>query len=33
MYISGETMKVKPITMLLAMMAGWLNRQQQEIIE
>lgn len=26
-------MKTKPITMLLAMLAGWLNRQQQEAIE
>ena len=26
-------MKAKPMTMLLAMMAGWINRQQQEIIE
>ena len=26
-------MKVKPITMLLAMLAGWINQQQQEVIE
>jgi hypothetical protein len=26
-------MKTKPMTMLLAMLAGWLNQQQQEIIE
>ncbi len=26
-------MKTKPWMMLVAMMAGWLNRQQQEIIE
>ncbi|MHC4636749.1 MAG: hypothetical protein ACYTBP_04050 [Planctomycetota bacterium] len=26
-------MKAKPITMLLAMLAGWINRQQQEMIE
>jgi len=33
MYISGETMKAKPMTMLLAMLAGWMNRGQQQIIE
>ena len=26
-------MKTKPMTMLLMMLAGWMNRQQQEIIE
>ena len=26
-------MKAKPTTMLLMMIAGWMNRQQQEIIE
>jgi hypothetical protein len=26
-------MKTKPMTMLLAMLAGWINQQQQEIIE
>jgi hypothetical protein len=26
-------MKPKPMTMLLAMLAGWINRQQQEMIE
>ncbi|MHC4756385.1 MAG: hypothetical protein ACYTBP_14715 [Planctomycetota bacterium] len=26
-------MKAKPMTMLLAMLAGWINRQQQEMIE
>ena len=26
-------MKTKPITMLLAMLAGWINREQQQIIE
>ena len=26
-------MKTKPMTMLLAMLAGWINRQQQEVIE
>ena len=26
-------MKTKPITMLLAMLAGWINRGQQQIIE
>ena len=26
-------MKTKPTTMLLMMIAGWMNRQQQEIIE
>jgi hypothetical protein len=26
-------MKTKPITMLLAMLAGWVNREQQQIIE
>ena len=26
-------MKTKPMTMLLAMLAGWMNRQQQEVIE
>ncbi len=26
-------MKTKPMTMLLAMLAGWINRQQQEMIE
>ena len=26
-------MKAKPMTMLLAMLAGWINREQQEIIE
>ena len=26
-------MKTKPMTMLLAMLAGWINRQQQEAIE
>ncbi len=25
-------MKIKPYTMLLMMLAGWMNRQQQEII-
>jgi hypothetical protein len=26
-------MKVKPIEMLLVMLAGWLNRHQQDVIE
>ena len=26
-------MKIKPTTMLLTMLAGWMNRQQQEVIE
>ncbi len=26
-------MKTKPMTMLLAMVAGWINREQQKIIE
>jgi len=26
-------MKIKPYTMLLVMMAGWLNRHQQDVIE
>ena len=26
-------MKTKPYTMLLMMLAGWINRQQQEAIE
>ena len=26
-------MKTKPMTMLLAMLAGWINQQQQEVIE
>ncbi len=26
-------MKTKPYTMLLMMMAGWLNRHQQDVIE
>ena len=26
-------MKTKPMTMLLAMVAGWINREQQHIIE
>ena len=26
-------MKTKPMTMLLAMLAGWINREQQQIIE
>ena len=26
-------MKTKPIAMLLAMLAGWLNREQHDIIE
>ena len=26
-------MKTKPMVMLLAMLAGWLNQQQQEVIE
>jgi hypothetical protein len=26
-------MKTKPYTMLLMMLAGWINRQQQEVIE
>lgn len=26
-------MKTKPMVMLLTMLAGWMNRQQQEIIE
>jgi hypothetical protein len=26
-------MKTKPMTMLLMMIAGWMNREQQEIIE
>ena len=26
-------MKTKPMVMLLTMIAGWMNRQQQEIIE
>ena len=26
-------MNVKPMTMLLAMLAGWINREQQQIIE
>ena len=25
-------MKTKPMTMLLAMLAGWMNQQQQQII-
>jgi len=28
-----EKMKTKPMVMLLTMLAGWMNRQQQEIIE
>lgn len=27
------TMKIKPHTMRLLMLAGWINRHQQEIIE
>ena len=26
-------MKTKPMTMLLVMLAGWINREQQQIIE
>ena len=26
-------MKTKPVTMLLAMLAGWINREQQQVIE
>jgi hypothetical protein len=26
-------MKTKPMTMLLMMIAGWMNREQQEVIE
>ena len=26
-------MKTKPMTMLLAMLAGWINREQQQVIE
>ncbi len=26
-------MKTKPMTILLAMLAGWINREQQQIIE
>jgi hypothetical protein len=26
-------MKTKPMTMLLMMIAGWMNRQQQEVTE
>ena len=26
-------MKIKPITMLLMMLAGWINKEQQHIIE
>jgi hypothetical protein len=26
-------MKTKPMTMLLVMLAGWLNQQQQQIID
>jgi hypothetical protein len=26
-------MKTKPMTMLLAMLAGWMNQQQQQIID
>ena len=29
----GVTMKTKPMVMLLTMLAGWLNRQQQDVIE
>ena len=28
-----EIMKTKPMTVFLAMLAGWINRQQQEVIE
>ena len=31
--LGDEKMKTKPTTMLLMMIAGWMNRQQQEIIE
>ena len=26
-------MKTKPMTMLLAMLAGWINREQQQVID
>ena len=26
-------MKTKPMTMLLAMLAGWINQQQREVVE
>ena len=29
----GRTVKAKPMVMLLTMLAGWMKRQQQEIIE
>jgi hypothetical protein len=29
----GVVMKVKPMSMLLMMLAGWLNRHQQDVIE
>ena len=31
--LTGDVMKNKPMVMLLTMIAGWMNRQQQEIIE
>lgn len=31
--LKGDVMKNKPMVMLLTMIAGWMNRQQQEIIE
>jgi hypothetical protein len=32
-YLPGGAMKAKPVTMLLAMLAGWINQEQQQIIE
>ena len=29
----GVVMKIKPIEMLLVMLAGWMNRHQQDVIE
>ena len=31
--LGDEKMKNKPMVMMLTMIAGWMNRQQQEIIE
>ena len=30
---TGDLMKIRPFTILLAMLAGWINRHQQDVIE
>ena len=31
--LSGNNMTIKPMAIILTMLAGWINRQQSEIIE